>query len=437
MAFEQYSLGDAVCATMHTAYPQIVTQDRKRDGMLIVQCQGCMRRYQIAKATVVKGASLKLPFNHGVMTVNVARELSPEQLKAAETVCKIEGHDLGAPAPKGYCNRCGKQVDYDILSGLEKARIAAEHEAAQGENVGLGPLNSDINERLVEAQQVKRISEATGIPVKALTEVYGPKVEERAMEQVTQEADKFASDVVFAAMQKVAEDTMAVATGTLKLDKANTPPEILTAIKEGKPINVDVDFEKNRAVIVGVGETIKEGPWKGFEVISTYSSNEAAKDGILFDLEKLNNLTVIRGDKKQVVFNLKLPLRYITTGLLEKGYWNDRCKNAVPVEEAGKNDRCADCDEWKKVSLPAIAFDKEVQKLLPQGAPDKLDCVTRTINVPNLIDLITQALKIFQKKPSDDTFVSGRIELPDGSKQEIYIALNETGKYTVMLPEDN
>jgi hypothetical protein len=281
----------------------------------------------------------------------------------------------------------------------------------------LGPLNSDINERLVAEQQVKRISEATGIPVKVLTEVYGPKVEERAMEQVTQEASKLAEDGVFTAMQKVATETADIATATLKLEKANTPPEILKAIKEGKPLNVNVDFEKNRAVIVGVGETIKEGPWKGFEVISAYSDKEAVEDGILFDLDLLT-IGQTKGSKTNIT--IRSPLKYVTTTLLGKGYWNDRCKNAVPIEEAGKNDRCGSCDEW----LDVLATQK------------KLRCLERTLNIPNVIDLITQALKIFTTKPANDTFVSGRIELPDGSKQEIYIAQNETGRYTVMLPED-
>jgi hypothetical protein len=46
------------------------------------------------------------------------------------------------------------------------------------------------------------------------------------------------------------------------------------------------------------------------------------------------------------------------------------------------------------------------------------------------------ALRIFNKKPQDDYFVSGRIELPSGKKQKVYLAQNETGRYTLMLPED-
>jgi hypothetical protein len=46
------------------------------------------------------------------------------------------------------------------------------------------------------------------------------------------------------------------------------------------------------------------------------------------------------------------------------------------------------------------------------------------------------ANKIFNKMPKGDSFASGKIELPNGAKQEIYIAQNETGRYTIMLPQD-
>jgi hypothetical protein len=54
----------------------------------------------------------------------------------------------------------------------------------------------------------------------------------------------------------------------------------------------------------------------------------------------------------------------------------------------------------------------------------------------NLKDLFNQAAGIFRKKPTDDYFASGRLELPNGQKQRIFIAQNETGRYTAMLPED-
>jgi hypothetical protein len=46
------------------------------------------------------------------------------------------------------------------------------------------------------------------------------------------------------------------------------------------------------------------------------------------------------------------------------------------------------------------------------------------------------ANKIFNKMPRGDSFASGKIELPSGAKQEIYIAQNETGRFTIMLPQD-
>ena len=110
------------------------------------------------------------------------------------------------------------------------------------------------------------------------------------------------------------------------------------------------------------------------DLVSTYLSSEAVEDGFLFDLD----LIVKRSPLGKFV------LQYITTNLLAKGYWNE----------------------------------------------------DQTINIPNLRDLIEQSLRVFRKKPSDDYFVSGVIELPSGSKQKIFIAQNESSRYTVMLPED-
>lgn len=67
----------------------------------------------------------------------------------------------------------------------------------------------------------------------------------------------------------------------------------------------------------------------------------------------------------------------------------------------------------------------------------KLNCLTPTLNIPNVLDLLTAAIVIFNKKTQDDYFVSGKIELPNGDKQTVYIAQNETGRYTLMLPEDD
>ena len=142
--------------------------------------------------------------------------------------------------------------------------------------------------------------------------------------------------------------------------------------------------------------------FKEEDIVSTYTSQQAIEDGFLFDLDLLIN---------KHYFPVKTPpLKYVTTNLLQKGYWTTRCKQGP---------QCATCEVWIKHS------------------GDKLSCLEPTLNIPNILDLITQALQIFNRKPEDDYFVSGKIELPSGEKQEIFIAQNETGRYTIMLPEDN
>jgi len=110
------------------------------------------------------------------------------------------------------------------------------------------------------------------------------------------------------------------------------------------------------------------------DLVSTYLSSEAVEDGFLFDLDLVVKQSPLG----------KFVLQYITTNLLAKGYWNK----------------------------------------------------DQTINIPNLHDLLEQSLRVFRKKPSDDYFVSEVIELPSGCKQKIFIAQNESSRYTVMLPED-
>ncbi len=126
-----------------------------------------------------------------------------------------------------------------------------------------------------------------------------------------------------------------------------------------------------------------EAPFfKPKDVIYTYTSQQAVEDGILFDIDLILEKTA---QGKQFF------LKYITTGLLGKGYWNQ------PIE------------------------------------PEPNE---KTLHIANLKDLLNQAARIFRKKPADDYFVSGRIELPSGQKQEICIAQNETGRFTAMLPEE-
>ena len=112
------------------------------------------------------------------------------------------------------------------------------------------------------------------------------------------------------------------------------------------------------------------------EPVFVYTSDQAVEDGILFDVTALNP------EWKKGLFN------YVTVNLLNNGYLN-------------KEDK---------------------------------------INIPNLLDLLNQVLQIVKKETNDfttmDTFFSGSIELPNGDQQKIFIGQNETGKFTIMLPED-
>lgn len=112
------------------------------------------------------------------------------------------------------------------------------------------------------------------------------------------------------------------------------------------------------------------------EIISTYTSNQAEDDGILFDITKLNP------DWKKGIFN------YVTTNLMSQGY----------MENDGN------------------------------------------VRIVNLLDLLNQANQIVRKASDNfktfDSFFSGSIELPSGKQHKIFIGQNETGKFTIMLPED-
>jgi len=107
-----------------------------------------------------------------------------------------------------------------------------------------------------------------------------------------------------------------------------------------------------------------------------YTSNQAVEDGILFDI------TAVDPQWQKGLFN------YVTVNLLHSGYLNKENK----------------------------------------------------INIPNLLDLLNQALQIVKKETNNftlfDTFFSGSVELPNGDSQKIFIGQNETGKFTIMLPDD-
>lgn len=120
------------------------------------------------------------------------------------------------------------------------------------------------------------------------------------------------------------------------------------------------------------GVITSEGVFSPEDVVSKYSDRQAVEDGTLFDL-----------DQVQKRYFKNSPFSYATANLMAKGY-------------------------------------------MAEGR----------VNVPNLVDLIKAASKIYMKMPQGDRFNSGRIELPSGDKQEIYIAQNETGRFTIMLPDD-
>jgi len=110
-------------------------------------------------------------------------------------------------------------------------------------------------------------------------------------------------------------------------------------------------------------------------VIDVYTSEQAEEDGFLVDLTKINPAW------SKGLFN------YVTTNLLSKGY--------MPNDQ---------------------------------------------LSIPCILDLLNQALNIVRLRSKGfkefDTFFSGHVELPTGEKQQIFIEQNETGKFTIMLPED-
>ena len=143
------------------------------------------------------------------------------------------------------------------------------------------------------------------------------------------------------------------------------------------------------------------------DAIFTYTSQQAVEDGILFDID------TIKPDKIPSSFFLK----YITSNLLEKGYFQYRCARGVYNGEQGKNPNCRTCEVF----------------LTSNGS---LKCLQPSLNIPNIYDLLLQAAQIFKRRAPKDHFASGSIELPTGQKQKIFIAQNETGRFTAMLPED-
>lgn len=113
-------------------------------------------------------------------------------------------------------------------------------------------------------------------------------------------------------------------------------------------------------------------------IIFQYTSQEAEEDGILFNVERIDPKW------KEGLFN------FVTVNLLKK---------------------CGYLDESDNIKIPCI------------------------------VDLLQQALNIVKNASKDlnnlDDFYSGAIELPSGDKTVIWIEVNETGRMTLLLPEDH
>ncbi len=118
--------------------------------------------------------------------------------------------------------------------------------------------------------------------------------------------------------------------------------------------------------------------FKDGEIISAYTSAQAVADGILVDIREVNP------QWERGIFS------HVTTNLL------------------------ATCGYYKE---------------------------DRTLNIPNLLDLLNQSLQIVKRESDNfqkaDWFFSGSVELPSGEQQKVFIEQNELSKYTIMLPEDH
>lgn len=113
------------------------------------------------------------------------------------------------------------------------------------------------------------------------------------------------------------------------------------------------------------------------EVISRYSDREAVEDGVLFDVAELAKLA------PSIKWN-EGPFSYVTANLAySKGYLRDG-------------------DE---------------------------------VRVASFINLFT-TMGEHMRKTGPDHFYSKSVEFPDGTTGEVCAAMNETGRFTILLPED-
>ena len=118
------------------------------------------------------------------------------------------------------------------------------------------------------------------------------------------------------------------------------------------------------------------------DVISVYTSDQAAEDGILFDLGKSNLL-------KNDMFN------FVTTNLL---------------------------------------LELDIQKYDGKRRTD-------VINISMMLDLIEQSKRIvlrgIEANLQEDSFYCGDVRKHNGERIKIFIEMNETGKLTLLLPSDH
>lgn len=109
---------------------------------------------------------------------------------------------------------------------------------------------------------------------------------------------------------------------------------------------------------------------------------------------------------------------------------NKYCKNEILEEDGILVDITNINPEWKRG-----LFNYVTSNLLSKGY-----IKDNKVDTPCLLDLLNQTNVIVRILSRDfkkfDSFFSGIIELPSREKQKIFIEMNETGNFTIMLPED-
>ncbi len=144
-----------------------------------------------------------------------------------------------------------------------------------------------------------------------------------------------------------------------------------------------------------MGSTIQtNGPEQNDALISVYTCVDAVEDGILTQVERINPAWSVG------------IISHITIGVLDLGYWKK------------------DGHDEKYLSLPNC-FDLllQAQEIIRKGST------------------VGKAAWLYEleamKNTTQNWFYSGEVEFPDGKTREVYIELNETERYTVLLPEEH